>query len=207
MKRMLIKICGMKDSVNVSEVAGLNPSFIGFILFHSSPRYVTLEEVSELTSSLPETIRKVGVIVNEPLEKAIQMADSKLFDLLQLHGDESPEYCRKLSDYLPLIKAFRIGDRLPDVRAYEAFCEFFILDTHGEGFGGNGTRFDHNLLHNYSSKKEYLLAGGISPGDAMLLRARIFPGMAGVDLNSRFEITPGRKDVNLLKNFINNIWE
>lgn len=205
MKKMLVKICGMKEPSNVSEVARLNPSFMGFILFKGSSRYVTLEHAAQLISSISKSIMKVGVMVNEPLENALIIAGSKLFDLLQLHGDESPEYCRTLSEFLPVIKAFSVGDRLPDVKAYEAFCEFFILDTRGDGFGGNGTKFDHSLLYNYTSLKEYLIAGGISPEDAMTYKTKKYPGMAGFDLNSRFEIAPGIKDINLLRNFIRRI--
>lgn len=205
MSRMLIKICGMKEFSNVSDVAGLNPAYMGFILFQGSPRYVSPYQVAGLTEAIPGSIKKVGVFVNEPLEEAVKIARSRVFDLLQLHGDENPEYCRRLSEYIPVIKAFRIADSMPDVEAYEASCEFFIFDTRGEGFGGNGTRFNHHLLPDYASGKKYLLAGGISPLDAEIFKTKRYPGMAGFDLNSRFETAPGRKDINLLKSFINTI--
>lgn len=205
MSRTLIKICGMKELSNVLDVADLNPKYMGFILYPGSPRYITPVQATELIAAIPASIQKVGVLVNEPLEKAVRTATSKLFDLLQLHGDESPEYCRQLSEYIPVIKAFRISECLPEVKEYESYCEFFIFDTRGDGFGGNGTRFDHDLLRNYSAGKEYLIAGGIGPEDAMICKTEKYPGMAGFDLNSRFETVPGRKDLFLLKKFISTI--
>lgn len=201
-----IKICGMKDPDNIAGVIMLEPDLLGFILYRQSPRYVSLKEAAVLTSAIPSKIQKTGVIVNESIENAVKIARSGIFDILQLHGDESPEYCGELSGYITVVKAFRISNALPGrLHDYEPFCSMFLFDTSGDKMGGTGKKFDHTILSGYSLNKEFILSGGISPGDAGLLKRSYPQQMAGVDLNSRFESAPGIKNISMLKIFIENL--
>lgn len=206
MKKIKIKVCGMKDRDNIIEVAGLCPDFIGFILYKGSPRYVGFEEVQNLIKYIPESIQKVGVLVNEPIENAIDIAQSGVFNFLQLHGSESPEYCRILSSHLGVIKSFSIFDSFPvNMHYYQPYCSMFLFDTAGPKYGGNGKIFDHRILSGYNLETEFILSGGLSANDPAYIKSLSISKMAGVDLNSKFEIKPGLKDFNLLKTFIEKI--
>jgi phosphoribosylanthranilate isomerase len=208
MKEIKIKICGMTNLQNVTEVADLKPEYMGFILYHGSPRYVSLETAATLTKDLTSSILKVAVLVNESFEKALKIAQSGYFDLIQLHGNEDVGYCRKLSNQIQIIKAFSVGKSLTiDLAAYQEFCEMFLFDTSGELPGGSGKSFDHRILSTYLLEKDFILAGGISPTDTNKIRSIRQERLAAVDLNSRFELSPGIKDIRLLKNFIEKLRE
>ena len=203
MKEIKIKICGLTNQQNVSEVADLRPDYMGFILYNGSPRFVSLETAGALTKDLASSILKVGVLVNESFENALKIAQSGYFDLIQLHGNEDVEYCRELSNHIQIIKAFSVGKSLPvNLTAYLGFCEMFLFDTSGELPGGSGKSFDHRILSSYRMEKDFILAGGISPADANGLKSIKNDRLAVVDLNSRFELSPGIKDILLLKKFI-----
>jgi phosphoribosylanthranilate isomerase len=206
MKELLIKVCGLKYPRNVDEVAELQPDYMGFILYKGSQRYVDLQTTEKLVKNIPRSINRVGVLVNEPIETALNIAKSGIFDILQLHGNESTDYCRKLSKHIRIIKAFSVKNNLPnDLSDYQPFCEQFLFDTAGEKQGGNGRSFDHNILKQYSVEKKYILSGGISPNDTDYLKSINTGSLAGVDLNSRFEVKPGIKDIILLKTFIGKL--
>lgn len=203
MKELMIKVCGLTNPDNISEIAALQPHYMGFILYPGSPRYVSLEAAGRLVKNILPTIQRVGVIVNEPIENALKIAKSGFFDLIQLHGTENPDYCRKLSEHISIIKAFSIVQTLPvSLSDYQAFCKMFLFDTAGEKFGGNGKSFDHNILLRYSLDKEFILGGGISSADSKHIKSIKTDKLIGVDLNSRFEMEPGIKDIRLLKSFM-----
>jgi phosphoribosylanthranilate isomerase len=205
-REIKIKVCGMKDSSNIAEVVMLKPHYMGFILYEGSPRYVSIKEADGLVKNIPGSIQKTGVLVNEPLENALGIAQSGVFDLLQLHGNESVDYCKKLSLYIGIIKAFPVSKTLPgNLTDYQPFCAMFLFDTAGQKYGGTGKMFDHSAMNDYSLNTDYILSGGISPCDSTYIKSIHSGKMAGVDLNSRFEIKPGIKDLKLLKNFIENI--
>jgi phosphoribosylanthranilate isomerase len=206
MSDLQIKVCGMKEPRNILDVAMLKPEYMGFILYRHSERHISLKDVIKVSGEIPEGIMKVGVIVNEPVENAKKIARSRVFDLLQLHGNESAGYCRDLSGVIKIIKAFSIAGSLPEkLPEYQAYCSMFIFDAAGAGFGGNGKKFDHGILQNYSLDTPYLLSGGISPDDSGYIMTLKNYRMSGVDLNSRFESQPGVKNIELLKKFIKNI--
>jgi phosphoribosylanthranilate isomerase len=208
MKDPAIKVCGMKDPDNIRQVIELKPQYIGFILYEKSPRYVSIDDVAELVKLIPGSVKKVGVIVNEPFANALKIIKSGFFDMIQLHGDETSAYCKKLSEYIEIIKAFRISESLPqNISSFQPYCTKFLFDTAGNDFGGTGKKFDHQVLDNYSYQTKYFLSGGVSPSDADYIRSLDKTGMAGIDLNSRFEITQGIKDIRLLKKFISKIRE
>jgi phosphoribosylanthranilate isomerase len=206
MKELRIKVCGMKYPSNIEEVAQLRPDFMGFILYKGSPRYVSFEGVGNLTKYVPSAIIKVGVLVNEPLDKSLAIADSGIFDLLQLHGNESVDYCSRLSSRIGIIKAFSVSDALPEsLSEYQQFCKLFLFDNAGKKYGGTGEMFNHSILSGYSLNTGFILSGGISASDPGYYKTINYKCMSGVDLNSRFEIKPGMKNIELLKYFINKL--
>lgn len=206
MRDLLIKVCGMKDPSNIAEVIKLKPQYIGFILYQGSPRFVSFETAVKLAKSIPGPVQKTAVLVNEPIENAVEIAQSGVFDLIQLHGNESAKYCRDLSKYIRIIKAFSVLNNLPsDLTDYQNHCELFLFDTAGEKSGGTGKKFDHSILKDYSLNTEFILSGGITSDDSDYLKSIKNEKMKVIDLNSRFETSPGIKDINLLKSFIDKI--
>ena len=198
---MMIKVCGMRDAENIREVEALGIDLMGFIFWPKSSRYV-----SERPDYLPRQAKRVGVFVDEDTETIKKMADDYALDFIQLHGHESPEQISHLS-HLSIIKAFSIAtaEDLAQVSAYEGQVDYFLFDTKGPSVGGNGTQFDWQVLAHYHEQTPFLLSGGIGPEDAERIRAFHHPQCIGIDLNSRFELSPGLKDVNKLKTFLQKI--
>jgi phosphoribosylanthranilate isomerase len=206
MNNIKIKVCGLRDPLNIEEVASLKPQFMGFIMYDRSPRYVNPDEIGKLVKNIPDSIQRVGVLVNKPLKEAVKISQSGVFDLIQLHGNESPGYCRIISQYVEVIKAFSISYRLPvTLSDYQPYCRLLLFDSQGQRYGGTGRKFDHSILDKYSLHNGYILSGGISPADSDYIKSIHSDKMIAVDLNSRFELRPGIKDVVLIKKFIDNI--
>jgi phosphoribosylanthranilate isomerase len=199
---MIVKVCGLKESENITAVDGLSPDLVGFIFYDKSPRYVA-------TDSLPLTKAvRTGVFVNETAEKILEKAIQYRLQVLQLHGSETPETAAFLKDKgYRLIKAFNIGDEMDSLQmqAFIPYCDYFLLDTKGQHAGGNGLKFNWELLNSYELETPFLLSGGIRPADAAEIKKIKHPAIAGVDLNSGFEIHPGFKNISLLKEFIHDI--
>ncbi len=197
----LIKVCGMRDAENIREVEALGIDMMGFIFWPKSSRYV-----SERPAYLPTGCKRVGVFVNEQIEQVQRIADAYALDVIQLHGNESPEYVQRLQGR-SLIKAFNIAspEDIEQTKAYEGIVDYFLFDTKGKSVGGNGEKFDWSLLSAYDGDTPFLLSGGIGPHDAEFVTAFRHPRCMGIDLNSRFEISPALKDVNKLKGFIKQI--
>lgn len=208
MKReeLVIKVCGMREAENIREVEALGINWMGLIFWPKSSRYV-----SEMPDYLPQDVKRVGVFVNEDLDTVKKKADDYALNLIQLHGSESPDYVRALkapSSINPLtssiIKAFNIAtaDDFEQTKDYEGLVDYFLFDTKGPSVGGNGVQFDWDVLKDYHGKTPFLLSGGIGPDDAERIHAFHHPQCIGIDLNSRFELSPGLKDINKLKTFI-----
>lgn len=206
MKRLLIKVCGLTDGDNIRAVEQLGVDLMGFIFYPPSPRCIC-----SMPSYQPAEHRRVGVFVNETKENVLMFADRFGLCYVQLHGNESPEYCRALHNVgLHLIKTFSIASVKDFARTaeYEKFCDYFLFDTKAPVLhGGSGKTFDWNLLRNYRGNIPFLLSGGIHQQSASAIRNIKHPYLAGVDLNSRFEISPGIKDINRLSAFIKDLQE
>lgn len=196
----IIKVCGMRDAQNIREIESTGIDLIGFIFWPKSSRYV-----SKRPAYLPKC-KRVGVFVNEDIEQVKRTASDYDLTLIQLHGNESPEYIRQLRKW-EIIKAFNIAsaDDLEQTKAYEGFADYFLFDTKGKSAGGNGEKFDWSVLESYHGDTPFLLSGGIGPEDAELLNHWQHPYCIGFDINSRFEREPGIKDINKIKTFINTI--
>ena len=193
----------MREAENIREVEQLKVDMIGFIFYPKSPRCLY-----ELPAYMPVKAKRVGVFVNEDKKEIEIFADRFSLDYIQLHGNESPEYCHSLrSTGLRLIKAFSIARRkdFENTEAYEKSCDYFLFDTKCEQHGGSGNQFDWTMLNSYKGKKPFLLSGGINPYSAPTLKELRHPQLAGFDLNSRFETKPGLKEVERLKFFLEQL--
>jgi phosphoribosylanthranilate isomerase len=205
MKKMLIKICGMRYMENIQSVSRYHPDFMGFIFYPQSPRYVKEDE------SLPviqANIKKVGVFVDQSWEEMIHLIDKHKLDGVQFHGHESEEMTARMKQRgLIVIKAFRI-DRDFDfslLSRYEAAVDYFLFDTKGKVPGGTGQTFDWSLLQHYSGSVSFLLSGGLSEQNIQQAVELKHARLAGVDLNSGVEISPGIKDLKKLSRVIQTI--
>ena len=204
-KKYLIKVCGMTQADNIRETEELGVDLIGLNFYPKSPRCLC-----QMPDYLPRKARRVGVFVNQPKEEVTMYADRFGLDYLQLHGTESPGYCRTLQSHgFRLIKAFAIAQAkdLPATQAYEGLCDYFLFDTKTPKYGGSGEQFDWTLLQHYHGETPFLLGGGINAYSAKAIRAFRHPRLAGVDLNSRFELSPGVKDVERLRRFLQELNE
>lgn len=203
----VIKICGMKFPENITTVAALHPDFMGFIFYPKSPRYAEPLHIETL-NSLPKSIKKIGVFVNENMENILTIAHKYNLDGLQLHGTELESMCAELhkAGYI-VIKAFPIAEayNFKVTKKYEGTCDYFLFDTKTEAYGGSGVKFNWGMLDEYTGDTPFLLSGGIAADDTEAILKIEHPQFAGVDLNSKFEISPGLKDVELLKQFITTI--
>ena len=216
---MIIKVCGMRDPENIREVEGLGVDWMGFIFFAGSPRRISVEsgkmkgESEKILknfqlSTLNSQLKKVGVFVNATLEEMMETATAFRLDYLQLHGNETPEDCHTLQKRgYSLIKAFSVataGD-LERTSAYEGRVDYFLFDTKCDNYGGSGKQFDWSLLEAYHGETPFLLSGGLRPESAEAIRRFHHPRLAGIDLNSGYEIEPGLKDVEKIRRFINEL--
>ena len=226
---MKLKVCGMHH--NPTEVAQLQPDYLGFIFWEPSSRYF-----EGAMPQLPKSIKKVGVFVDATVEEVLEKVAQYQLDAVQLHGKESPEYCETLKDNflsiraqsrkkkvvpldevstaldlttLEIIKVFSIKDDFDFsiLKNYEEVCDYFLFDTKGKLPGGNGYTFDWTILENYPSTKPFFLSGGIGLESVEKLKEYMTSPASkfcyAIDVNSRFETQPGLKNITSLKAFIN----
>ncbi|MBC7902463.1 MAG: phosphoribosylanthranilate isomerase [Gemmatimonadaceae bacterium] len=208
---MRIKVCGMTQVEQVDELADMGVAFAGFIFYPKSPRYV-FKHMTTTQIRKEKNINKVGVFVNASVEEVLHMVDECRLHMVQLHGDESPKYCEKIADYVSVVKAFRLSDNDSVewmIRPYMEMCDMFMFDTMGAGYGGTGKKFDWQILNEKVIGKPFFLSGGIEPGDEKKLRdfskEPVAKALFAIDINSKFDLTPGVKDMNLIKKFIGNL--
>lgn len=205
---MQFKVCGITNLEQANSLDTMGVQYIGFIFYPISKRFV-LEKLSlqELASFKPKHAKKVGVFVNESIEKLLTIVKEAGLDMVQLHGDEDAEYCATIEKLVPVIKVFRVGGVLPNFKPFEPIVSYFLFDTDSKMYGGTGQHFNWELLKNTQIPKPYFLSGGIGPNDEQGIKI-MKQTIAGktldvLDLNSQFEIAPGVKDLEKLKTFIN----
>ena len=198
---MKLKVCGMKYLNNMEAVAKLRPDFLGFIFYDKSSRYFNGD-----IPYLPEAIKKVGVFVNEDLETLQSIIKEQKLEVVQLHGQESPEYCSQL-EKVEIIKVFSIKDTFDFsvLLPYEGVCNYYLFDTKGKLPGGNGYTFNWDVLKDYPSTKPFFLSGGIGLKEVEKLKDFMDSPASkycySLDVNSKFEINPGVKNINDLEKF------
>jgi phosphoribosylanthranilate isomerase len=209
---MKLKICGMKYQDNISEVAQLQPDYLGFIFYEESNRYF-----DGVIPQLPENIKKVGVFVDASIETIIEKIKKYNFQAIQLHGEETPKYCMALKqsfvefglnrNHIAIVKVFSIKDdfNFDALLPYEQVCDYYLFDTKGKLPGGNGYTFNWGVLKDYPSTKPYFLSGGIGLDEIETIKEFLQKPESkycyAIDVNSKFEIGPGLKDIEKLKEF------
>ena len=204
---MRIKVCGMTQLKQLKELEEIGIDFAGLIFYEKSPRFAMKAGLTpDLLRKEHVRINRVGVFVNESIEKVLATVDEWKLDMVQLHGDESPRYCEQISSHVNTIKAFRIGkdDNVQyKTHPYLESADLYLFDTLGQQYGGTGEQFDWGLLLKASLTKPYFLSGGLGLEDADRLSQ--FAGrekrLFSLDVNSRFEVAPGNKDMNKIKQF------
>lgn len=200
---------------NTGEVAKLQPDFLGFIFWEPSKRFY-----DGTIPALPETIRKVGVFVDANTDEILDRTKEFALNAIQLHGNESPEFCSNLkeqfekqNDEIDIIKVFSIKDSFDfsQLGPYEESADFFLFDTKGKLPGGNGFQFNWEVLKGYPTKKPYFLSGGIGPEELHsvleFLEKEESKFCYAIDVNSKFEIAPGLKEIDKLRKFKNRLFE
>jgi phosphoribosylanthranilate isomerase len=210
---MKIKVCGITNIDEALALSKAGVNYLGFIFYPASKRYalhaLTLDQIK--TVQLPGVL-KVGVFVNEPLNDVIATATGAGLDMVQLHGDETPNYCKEMANHYPVIKAFRISetdDVAYKISEYLEDIDYLLFDTASSVYGGSGISFDWTKLANATGQKPYFLSGGIGPDDVSKITSFVQSDAAGnctvIDVNSKFEAAPGQKNIQLLQSFIPTI--
>ena len=198
-----LKVCGMKQPDNLNAVAALQPDFLGFIFYPKSKRYMADTLLPEQVRKLPASIQRVGVFVNAEECEILEQAKKFDLDFLQLHGDETPEQCAALQGKgYQIVKAFGVDEQFDfeQLNAYAALVDFYLFDTKGQAYGGNGVVFDWSVLEKYDQQKPFFLSGGIGIEEVKgLNKIPAHLPLYALDVNSRFETEPGLKNEELLR--------
>lgn len=216
MKRFQIKVCGNNNVENFKALTELEPDYVGFVFYDQSKRFVTDKNIFKVFPNA----ERVGIFVNETIENIIQKVKDFNLDVIQLHGDESADYCKALIEAkhqqlltsesfldFKIWKAIGIKsiEDFKQLTAFQQVVDSFIFDTKSSNYGGTGQRFDWNLLTNYQLSTPFFLSGGIQLEDALILKNFLHPRCIGFDINSQFEIEPGIKNIEKVKQFIDTI--
>jgi len=209
MNKLKLKICGMKFAANIAAVASLQPDYLGFIFYGQSPRFIS-DVSAELIKYIPSEIKTVGVFVNEDLEVVKKKVNLYQLKAVQLHGNEAPGYCADLKSTfggIEVIKAFGVDEEFDFsiLDGYNDVVDYFLFDTKTKAHGGSGKTFDWKILENYELNKAYFLSGGIDLEHAAAIKQIEDSRLYALDINSRFEVEPGVKDVEKVKAFITAI--
>ncbi len=206
---MRIKVCGMTRVNEVQQLQEMGVEFAGFIFYPNSPRYVYNSVSNKEIKGINKTINKVGVFVNAEPDELLRTVDACGLSLVQLHGDESPETCRKIAAYVSVIKAFRLNDNNNievKIREYNDAVDMFMFDTESAVYGGTGKKFNWQILKDANILKPFFLSGGIQPQDVENLKIfqheDVSKNLFAIDINSRFEVAPGLKDIERIRTFV-----
>jgi len=197
---MKIKVCGLKESENINAVTALSPDYVGFIFYGPSLRFINDLPVAAL-NDIPAEIYKTAVFVNESGDKIADLINKYKFNAIQLHGAESPEFCKLFRNNVQVIKAFGLSSDFDfdQLEPYADNIDLFLFDTKTDTHGGSGKTFDWAILSQYKLDIPFFLSGGIGPDNLAEIKKINHPQFYGIDLNSKFETAPGIKDINKLE--------
>ncbi len=201
-----LKICGMRDASNMLEVGKLLPDYMGFIFYPPSPRYVG--EDFQIPVGLNNAIHRVGVFVNEQVDRMIELRARHNLSHVQLHGDESVAVCEQLKqEGVGVIKVFRVDEAFDFsvTRPYKKVVDFFLFDTKGKHYGGNAQVFDWSILDQYDQEIPFFLSGGLTVENIQHVQRLKLMNLHALDLNSGVEDSPGAKNVLLIKEVIKKL--
>jgi phosphoribosylanthranilate isomerase len=208
MGHLKIKVCGMTDMQQVEQLAAIGVDYAGFIFYEKSPRFAA-NKLAAADLKAFSAIQKVGVFVNESIEMILQTVDEYGLNAIQLHGDETADFCDGIKEKVTVIKAFRVkGDEnLSEIlKPYEKAADYFLFDTKAQEYGGTGKKFDWSVLSKANITKPYFLSGGIGLDDVEQVKQfTLTNNVFALDVNSKFEIAPGIKDIESVKEFLGSI--
>ncbi|NCW12861.1 MAG: phosphoribosylanthranilate isomerase [Chitinophagia bacterium] len=207
---MQIKVCGMTQMEQVKQLDEMGVAYIGFIFYPASKRFVltknTLQDIADLQLT---QAKKVGVFVNEPLTSILDIIKTAQLDMVQLHGDETVAYCKRVQEEVSTIKVFRVGDSFPNFEEYVLAVDYFLFDTDSQWYGGTGQHFNWEIIKSASIPTPFFLSGGIGINDVqgiqVMAGTKAGKTMLAVDLNSQFEEKPGVKQIEKIKKFIQDV--
>ena len=194
-----VKICGITNTEDALMAVEAGADALGFVFFPGSPRYISPEQANAIIRSLPPFVQTVGLFVNEEMTTVNAVADQCGLDLVQLHGEESPDYCAAVNRRI--IKAFRVKDAssLDDIRKYQVAG--YLLDAWSpSAHGGTGTTFNWEIAARAAASHCIILAGGLTPENVAAAVATVNP--YAVDVSSGVESSPGKKDATLIRTFV-----
>ncbi|MBL4668701.1 MAG: phosphoribosylanthranilate isomerase [Flavobacteriales bacterium] len=197
---LLLKVCGMSDEKNISDLIKIQPDFIGLIFHEKSPRNVT----KIIDVNCPENINLTGVFVEESENFIMKKVSEYNLMAIQLHGYESPKFCKKMQEKgLIIIKAFNIHEAFDfkNTEPYEGLCDYFLFDAFGKKAGGNGTTFKWEMLNDYKGSTPFFLSGGIDDSMGKSIKKNKHPQFIGADINSKFESAYAYKNIKKVKQF------
>lgn len=196
----------MREAQNIQSVAGYKPNLMGFIFYEKSPRFVghnfTMPEL------LNADIKRVGVFVNESIDEVLRLVRQHQLGMVQFHGDESADFAKALfENKIKVMKAFRIDEHFDfnDTLSYEPYVDYFLFDTKGQHYGGNAVRFNWNLLQQYKGNVPFLLSGGIKQEHMQEVKTFKHSQFKGIDVNSGVELSAGLKDIDKVKEIIEEL--
>ena len=201
---MKIKVCGMRDRQNIADLVALPIDYVGFIFYDKSPRFVGETFSINDFGAIPSSIKKTGVFVNAASIYISEKINTCKLDCIQLHGNESPEFCSEIREKgVTTIKAFGVNESFDFtiLKPYINHCDYFLFDTKAPAHGGTGKKFDWSILDTYTIDKPFFLSGGITIDDVEAIKLLQQP-IHCLDINSKFEISPAQKDVELIQRFI-----
>ncbi|HVT86080.1 MAG TPA: phosphoribosylanthranilate isomerase [Chitinophagaceae bacterium] len=208
---MNIKVCGVTTMKQLQQLDGLEIDFAGLNFYKGSPRYVGDKIATKEIQNADFDIKKVGVFVDSGYDEVMKTIDDYSLDIVQLHGNETPELCSELAEEIEVIKVFRIDANTKKVddllKDFDDVCDYYLFDAGGqkETLGGTGVKFDWDLLLKAKIEKPFFLSGGIGPDDVAKVKAFKHPDFFAIDINSKFETAPGVKDMAKLLKFVKEL--
>lgn len=202
-----VKVCGMTRQDNCTEVSEAGADILGFIFYKKSLRYIAPDSAKNIF--VPSQVQKSGVFVHAHIQEVLRIAALLSLDYLQIHGRESAPYCKELKSLtsVPIVKAFAANEDLQQYQLdeYEAYCDYFLFDTHTTQYGGSGKQFNWHILDKLEINKPFFLSGGIGLHDAEAIREFTHKNLYCIDVNSQFEQAPGIKKADEIKIFIDTL--
>jgi phosphoribosylanthranilate isomerase len=215
---MNIKVCGITTLKQLQQLDGLDIDFAGLNFYEGSPRYVVDKISPKEIQEADFDIKKVGVFVDAAYDDIMKIIGDYNLDIVQLHGNETPDLCDELLSEIEVIKSFRIGGEVnmdEMIEAYDDVCDYYLFDTAPQqitkgreelaSFGGTGKQFDWSILTKAKIEKPFFLSGGIGPDDVAKIKKFNHPDFFAIDINSKFETAPGVKDMAKLLKFVKEL--
>lgn len=208
---MKIKVCGITLLEQLEKLDEIGIDYAGLIFYDQSLRCINNKIRAEDVRNKTFSLKKVGIFVNAEEEYIMKQAEDYGLDMVQLHGDETPGFCKSISDYITVIKAFRITQNNEQnidwmIKPFDEYCDFYLFDTNRKNaYGGTGEKFDWNILKENTINKPFFLSGGIGVKDIDKLKSFEHPFFYGIDVNSRVERAPGIKDMEAVQQLENEL--